>query len=451
MTPQPASKTITATISLSDIRSFDQEIDQFLSGNNDSGAIASYLKRRYDNNGKLEVRVADNKVDLKWVAGPSHPQAEQHHHEALAFARQKDFPKAIAKWSQAIALNSADPDYYFNLGLACFESRNYKEAVENLTQATRICPIYHRAHLILGTILLKTRKFAEAESHLRESTYFNARNALAHLNLGAVYSILKKYQEGIASFQRAIELAPNEVRAYFGVAKIYSLLGDVEHANLNYRKVVELDKSGTLANHAKRGIVTTVESSVPQADLESLYAEGYKAFLYSDFKAAAAHYKRYLDKKVEDDQVWAIMGAALLRSGAPERAAEALEQACKLKPSKSLYFKQLGAAYDHLDNAEAAAKALAQAHALGKADSVLLALWGKNLIKLNLVTEALAHLERAVKSNRANLLAHYYLALALARLGQTDRATAHFEAVMGAKVNTPLKVEAQAQFRKLRG
>lgn len=451
MTPQAAFKTITATIAINDIRSFDPEIHDLLSGNHDPVTVANYLKRRYGNSGNLEVRVADNKIELKWIAGSANPQAEQHHQEALAFARQKDFPKAIAKWTQAVALNSGDPDYYFNLGLAFFESKNYKEAVENLSQTLTVCPIYHRAHLILGTLLLKMRKYVEAETHLRESTLFNSRNALAHLNLGAVYSILKKYQEGISSFQRAIELAPGEIRAYFGLAKIHSILGDTENANLNYRKVIELDKAGALANHAKRAIITTTETVVPQADLEKLYAEAYKAFLYSDFKTAAAYYQRYLERKGDDDQVWAMMGSALLRAGATERALEAFERASKLKPSKGLYFKQLGVAYDLLDRAEAAAHAFSQAHDLGKADSVLLAAWGKNLIKLNQITEALTHLERAVKMNRANLLAQYYLAVALMRMGQADRAVAHFEAVIGAKVSTPLKAEAQAQFRKLRG
>jgi len=154
---------------------------------------------------------------------------------------------------------------------------------------------------------------------------------------------------------------------------------------------------------------------------------------------------------VDDDQVWALMGAALLRAGATECAAEAFERASRLKPSKGLYFKQLGVTYDLLERDEAASNAFSQAHELGKADSVLLAVWGKNLIKLNQITDALTHLERAVKMNRANLLAQYYLAIALLRMGQADRAVAHFETVMGAKVNTPLKAEAQAQFRKLRG
>ena len=445
-------KSIAATLSLSDLRHLDPEIQDLLSAKSDPAVIAEFLKRRYVNKGKLEVSISDNKADLRWQAPSASADAEKLHQEALNLARQKDFTRAIAKWVQAIALNANDPEYYFNLGIASFENKNYTEAVENLRQCLAVCPIYHRAHLILGTILLKLRKFAEAEGHLKESTYFNPRNALAHLNLGAVYSILKKYREGIVSFQRAIELSPQEVRAYFGVAKIHSLLGDSENANANYRKVIELDQNGALANHAKRGIVaTSVDTGkLPTANLESLYAEGYKAFLYSDYKTAARMYQKYLDRKPEDDQVWAALGVASLRAGAPDQAAKAFEQASKLNPGKALYLKQLGAAYDVLDRPDAAVQALMKAHEQGKSDSILLSLWAKNLIKLNQFTDALEHLERAVKQNRSNLIAHYYLAIALTRLGQVERAASHLDAVISAKVDSPLKAEAQKQAQKLR-
>lgn len=450
MNPQSSLKSITATLALSDLRHLDPEIKDLLSS--DPAVIAEFLKRRYSNKGKLEVNFYDNKADLRWHAPATNADAEKLNQEALALARQKEFGKAISKWAQAIALNANDPEYYFNLGIASFENKNFSEAVENLRQCLAVCPIYHRAHLILGTILLKLRKFAEAENHLKESTHFNPRNALAHLNLGAVYSILKKYKEGIASFQRAIELSPREVRAYFGVAKIYSLLGDTENANANYRKVIELDANGALANHAKRGIVaTSVDTGqMPAANLESLYAEGYKALLYSDYKTAARMYQRYLDKKPEDDHVWSALGVASLRAGAPDQAAKAFDQASRLNPGKALYAKQLGMAFDVLDRPEEAVQAMAKAHEQGKSDSVLLTLWAKNLIKLNQFTDALEHLERAVKQNRANLMAHYYLALALMRMGQMERAASHLEAVMGAKVDTPLKIEAQKQAQKLR-
>ncbi len=452
MNPQSSPKSITATISLSDLRHLDPEIQDLLSAKSDPAVIEEFLKRRYSNKGKLEVNIFDNKAELRWQSPSANVDAEKLHQEALAQARQKEFAKAITKWVQAVALNPNDPEYYFNLGIASFENKNYTEAVENLRHCLAVCPIYHRAHLILGTILLKLRKFVEAEVHLKESTFFNPRNALAHLNIGAVYSILKKYQQGIASFQRAIELSPQEVRAYFGVAKIYSLLGDTENANANYRKVIDLDQHGALANHAKRGIVaTSVDTGkMPTANLESLYAEGYKAFLYSDYKTAARMYQKYLQRKPEDDQVWAALGVASLRAGAPDQAAKAFTQASKLNPGKALYLKQLGTAYDVLDRSVEAVQALAKAHEQGKSDSVLLSLWAKNLIKLNQFTDALEHLERAVKQNRSNLIAHYYLALALARLGQVERAASHLDAVIGAKVDTPLKAEAQRQAQKLR-
>jgi Flp pilus assembly protein TadD len=453
MNPLSSPKSVAATLSLSDLRHLDPEIQDLLSAKSDSAVIAEFLKRRYSNKGKLEVRLFDNnKADLKWQAPLASAEAEKLHQEALLLARQKDFAKAIAKWVQAVALNSSDPEYYFNLGIASFENKNYTEAVENLRQCLAVCPIYYRAHLILGTILLKLRKFAEAEGHLKESTFFNPRNALAHLNLGAVYSILKKYKDGIGSFQRTIELSPKEVRAYFGLAKIYALLGDIENANSNYRKVIELDQNGALANHAKRGIVaTSVDTGqMPTANLENLYAEGYKAFLYSDFKTAARMYQKYIEKKPEDDQVWAALGVASLRAGAPDHAMKAFEQASKLNPGKALYLKQLGTAYDVLDRPEEAVQSFAKAHEQGKADSVLLTLWAKNMIKLNHLTEAIVHLERAVKQNRSNLSAHFYLAIALVRMGQLERAASHLDIVMSAKVDSPLKTEAQKHAQKLR-
>lgn len=449
MSTQTAKKLVSARIDLAEIRHFDSHLQQILSSNAQPDALKDYLARRYGNAGNLDIIINGETAEMRWILPRVLPQAENLHQEALALARQRDFKPAITKWAQAVALNPQDPDYYFNLGIAFFESKNYKEAVENLQKTLSICSIYHRAHLILGTVLLKIRKFAEAEYYLKESVFFNPRNALAHLNLGAVYSILKKYQEGIASFKQAIQLSPNEVRAYFGLAKIYSLLGDTENANYFYRKVIELDQRGIFANHAKRGIVAIRDASSP-ADLESVYSKGYNAFLFSDYQLAVEMYQQYVQHKPEDDYVWSALGAALLRAGQPQQAAQALEQAAKINPGKGLYLKQLALAYDALDRPEDVVKVFAKAQELGKSDSVMLAVWGKNLLKLNQVAEALEPLEQAVKMSKSNLLAHYHLAVALIRLNQIESAMTHLEAVLSAKLNTPLKEEAERLMAKLR-
>lgn len=455
MSPQTAKKLVSANINLAEIRHFDPEIQQILSSNSTPVGLKEYLYRRYGNNGSVDIIVNGEAAELRWILPRVLPQAEALHKEALAYARQRDFKPAITKWTQAVALNPHDPDYYFNLGIAFFESKNYKEAVENLQKTISICPIYFRAHLILGTVLLKIRKIADAERHLKESVFFNPRNALAHLNLGAVYSILKKYPEGIFSFQRAIELSPKEIRAYFGMAKIYSILGDTENANQYYRKVIELDSKGILANHAKRGIVAVKapnsSMNMSSADLETLYARGYNAFLFSDYPLAIEMYEQYVQRKPEDDYVWSALGAALLRSGQAQPAANAFERAVKINSAKALYFKQLALAYDALNRTPDVIRMLEKAKALGKNDSVMLGLWGKSLIKLNQITEALTPLEQAVKLSKSNLMAQYYLAVVLIRLNRLDNAIAYLDNVVSARVNTPLKDEAQKLMAKLRG
>jgi len=445
-----AKKIISARLELPAIRHLDPEIEEFLSGRIDAKFLRNYLLNRYGNGSSavLDVRVSENIVELQWTSNKVNADAEAFHKEALTHARKKDYQQAVQKWIQAVAANPEDPDYYFNLGIAFFEKKNYQEAIENLKKAISVCPIYHRAHLILGTVCLKVRKFNEAELYLKNSIYFNPHNPLAHLNLAAVYSILKKYDEGISSFRRSIELAPSEVRAYFGLAKIYSILGEVENANNNYRKVIELDSQGTLANHAKRGIISTHDAK--SGNLEEYYSEGYKAYLYGDYQRAVEMYRKYVHFKPEDDYVWASLGEALLRGGHMEQAGAAFRQAVKINPSKGLYYKQLAIVYDFLNQPQDSIEAAKKAKDNGKADSITLGLLGKSLIKLGRIDEAITILEQAVKNNRSNLQAHFNLAIARARNNDSDLATDALNVVLTSKIDTPIRAEAERLLAKVK-
>jgi len=447
-----AKKSYSARLDLTAIRHIDPEIEEFLSGRVDESNFRNYLQHRYGNGNSntLDIRIADKTAELKWTSDSRiSAEAEVFHKEALVYARRKEYQQAVQKWIQAVAANPDDPDYYFNLGIAFFEKKNYQEAVENLKKVISLCPIYHRAHLILGTVCLKTRKFADAEVYLKYSIYFNPHNALAHLNLAAVYSILKKYEEGIASFTRAIEFSPTEIRAYFGLAKIYSILGDIDNANKNFRKVIELDNKGILANHAKRGIISREE--LKAGSLDEYYSEGYKAFLYGDYSRAIEMYRRYVEAKPEDDYVWAALGEALLRNGLVEQAATAFKHATKINPAKGLFSKQLAIAYDYLNRPQEAVDAAQKATESGKVDSITMGLLGKNLVKLNRVTEAITVLEQALKSNRTNLSAQINLSIARARNNEMDIAIDALKAIMNCKIDSPIRGEAEKLLAKFRG
>ncbi len=174
--------------------------------------IKKFFVAQYgEGEGRLGVRLGKSKVMLSWFPPKADSQAEDLHRKALADAKDKNYPEAVNSWVKAISINSADPDYYFNLGVAFFELKNYKESIENLQKSVQVCPIYYKSHLVLGTVFIKERKFTQAERHLRETLKFNPNIAFAYLNLGAVCSILKRYNEGIQMFTQSLKLSPNEV------------------------------------------------------------------------------------------------------------------------------------------------------------------------------------------------------------------------------------------------
>ncbi len=447
-------KTISVIIKLDVFAALNGHLPKLSSENEQRLYVEKFFSERYgQGEGRLQILQKKSKAKLTWF-GVLNPKSEALHQAALNHAKNKNYREAITNWVNAVAINSKDPDYYFNLGIAFFEIRNYKESIENLKRTLVICPIYHRAHLILGTVYLKTRRFEEAELHLKESINFNPNNGLAYLNLGAVYSILKRYDSGINMFMRVLDLAPNEPRAYFGLGKIYSIKGDIEKANHYFKRVIELDKNSDLANHAKRALQSqpshSTEQTTPEkiildaSDIENLYQEGYKAFLFTDYDRAIEMYQAYLNKKSEDDFVWFALGEACLRSGQLTKSVDSFQMAIKLNPSKSLYYKELAVAYYYLQKDHEINECVMKAKQLGKSDSILNALQGYSLLKSEKAKEAVLALEEATRMNSNNLFGKLFLAIAYRKIGNNESAMNLLHEIKNSKAKSPLTAEAEA-------
>jgi tetratricopeptide (TPR) repeat protein len=267
------------------IPGWNRDLEQ-LSDTEAQGRIRqTYVEKYGSGAGNLEVVKKKSKIKLSWFPPKLSAQAEDLHKVALAKAKGRNYSEAVNNWVKAISINSSDPEYYFNLGVAFFELKNHTESIENLRKAVQVCPIYYKAHLVLGTVFIKERKFREAELHLLETINFNPNIAFAYLNLGAVYSIMKRYAEGIEMFEKSLALAPNQVKALFGLGKIYAITGDLELASKYFKEVVELDPKGLLASHAKRAMVSApLDKPIPSPagidpkDIEHLYQAGYRRF-----------------------------------------------------------------------------------------------------------------------------------------------------------------------------
>lgn len=398
----------------------------------------------------IDFVVRNDKVIFFWQLPKINDRAEKLHQSAMQFAKHGELGKAIQGWKEATMADAYNPEYFFNLGVACFEQKNYMEAIDALTRALSICPIYHRAHLILGTCYIKIRKFENAKKHIEKSLTFDKNNALTYLNLGTVYSVLKDYKMGAKMFEKAIELSPREPRAYLGMGKIYSTLGKNGEANAYFKRVIEFDSKGNLANYAKRLLISFQQqdensdvSTAKYDNPEDYYSQGYRLYLGGDFQKSSQMYKNYLSVKPDDDFVWCALGEAQLRKGDIKLAVESFKKAARISPQKSLYFKELAIALYLLKEYDKVIAAVSKAKELGKTDSVSYCIWGKALFELGNVNESIIMLDYSLKSNRNNLLAKYFLAEALVKNGELDNAIGYLDQIINSKLQTPLKKRSE--------
>ncbi len=460
-------KHFAVVIDLANIKEINGELQNLDNSHQRDNFVNQFFMKRYgEGKGKLEIIQKQSKIKLLWLQPVVNEQADILHHEALRFAKNRQFKEAISRWVNAISQNPLDPDYYFNLGIAFFETKNFLESIENLKQSIEICPIYYKSHLILGTVFLKVRQYENAEKYLRESLVFYPEHALAYLNLGAVYSILKRYDDGIKMFLKSLQISPKEVRAHFGLAKIYSIQGNVNKANKYFKNVIEIDTNRQLTNHARRAMLAipaatlssqnsetaSVSSSYSEpisADTEKFYLDGYSAFLFTDYDKAIRMYELYLQKKSGDDFVWFSLGESYLRCNQILKAVDAFKKAIQINPNKGLYYKELAIAFDYLNKENDVLECVLQAHKLGKKDSISNTLMGKYLNKQQKFSEATEHLENALKQNPNNLLAKLNLAIAYMESNQKDFAVNQLQEIIRASVNSPLKMKAESILEKL--
>jgi len=449
-------KNISAVIDIQNIDIDVSDLTQQLNDQNKQLLINRILNLSKNFNNSIDVDVKNNQIIFNWKIPKINASAEKYHQNALNFARTGNLLDSIKEWEEATQIDPYDPEYFFNLGIAYFELKKYLESIEALTRCLSICPIYFKAHLILGTSYLKLRKFENSKKHLEKYIIFDKTKASVYLNLGTVNSILKNYQDGFSMFKKVIDLVPDEPKAYLGLAKIELTLGEVEKANYYFKKVIEIDQNGALANYAKRSITSVQKISLEDNDVkenydnpEDYYSQGYRNYLIGDFPKAVRLYKKYLSLKPQDDYVWCSLGESYMRSGEVKFAVESFRKAAKLSPKKGLYFKELAISFYHLKDYEKVIAAASKAKELGKADSVIYCIWGKSLFEKGNINEATIMLDHALKANKNNLLAKYFLAEALAKNDEIDNAIGYLDEIIKCKIDSPLKNKSERMKKDL--
>ena len=285
----------------------------------------------------------------------------------LLYLNEHDYPKAAEVLKKGLAIDPHMPSASALLGMALFESGNYRDSRTALESALKANPADANAHLLLAKDLINLKDTDAASSELRALAQRDPHNQEVWYLLGEVYMQLS--EQALAKMN-AID--PNSPLVHEVSGEMMEDMKNFQGALVEYKKAVEMapDRAGT---HYHLGNID---------------------WKLSQWDDALAEFQAELKNDPYNCRAWAQTGNILItQQSQPENGLADEEKALQLCPD------------------------LAQAHV----DR------GNALIKLGRSQEAVADLKIAERESPDDPMPHFLMARADKALGDSTQANAEMQ------------------------
>ena len=171
------------------------------------------------------------------------PSAESYFNIGLASYYLKNYREAAENYRQAIRLdpyNAADAHYA--LGLVYRDWGRPEEEIQAYKQAIKLKPDYVSAFERLGSRYLRSKKYPEAIETFKQLVALKPGDANVPNNMGETYLEMNLMTDAIASFRQAIQLKPDLGKAYYNLGRSLLAMGNRDAAVQQYNILQNLDQ-----------------------------------------------------------------------------------------------------------------------------------------------------------------------------------------------------------------
>ena len=182
-------------------------------------------------------------IDASRKAVALRPSSESYFNIGLANYYLKQYREAAEAYRQAIRLepyNAADA--YYALGLVYRDWGRADDEIQSYKQAIKLKPDYTSAYERLGARYLASRKFSEAIDVFKQLSALKPGDATVLNNMGEAYSELGHMPDAVESFRQAIRLKPDFGKAFFNLGKTLLAQGNRDGAVEQYNILQSLDQ-----------------------------------------------------------------------------------------------------------------------------------------------------------------------------------------------------------------
>jgi tetratricopeptide (TPR) repeat protein len=182
-------------------------------------------------------------IDASKKAVNLRPSAESYFNIGLASYYLKQYREAAEAYRQAIRLDPYNAaDAYYALGLVYRDWGKTDDEIQAYKQAIRLRPDYASAYERLGSRYVKSKKYSDAVEVFKQLSSLRPGDANAPNNMGEAYLELGRKDEAVAAFRHAIQLKPDFGRAYYNLGKCLLAMGNRDAALEQYNILQNLDQ-----------------------------------------------------------------------------------------------------------------------------------------------------------------------------------------------------------------
>jgi tetratricopeptide (TPR) repeat protein len=170
------------------------------------------------------------------------PSPESYFNIGLANFYLKQYRDSVEAYRQSIKLDPYNAaETYYALGLTYGQMDRPDDEVQAYKQAIHQKPDFASAYERLGAKYLRAKKYPEAIDIYKQLAMLRPGDAAAPNNMGEAYLEIGKLPEALEDFRQAIRLKPDFGRAYFNLGKCLLAMGNREGAIEQYNILQNID------------------------------------------------------------------------------------------------------------------------------------------------------------------------------------------------------------------
>ena len=274
-----------------------------------------------------------------------HNRGIAYNNRGVALEAKGEFDRAIADYTQALALNPQDQFAYNNRGNAYNGKNDYDHAIADFSRAIAIDPKYTHALNNRGDSYKAKGDLDHAIADFDAAIALDPKYAHAYANRGNAYSDKGDLDRALADYNTSLELDPKNGDSYFDRGRFYFFRGTLANAVEDFGRASALDSTDAykalwldIANRRSH-LPSRLPAAVKQLDMTAWPAPVVRLYLGQSTAQAALAAADDRDAEIRKQQICEANfygGEYILQQGQKDDAAKLLRAAAADCPKSLL-------------------------------------------------------------------------------------------------------------------